>query len=307
MGGKSRLSADPSVGVSDLQKVLAGWFQEVGSKDVLQLLKGPYTMTWKSAPTAEWLGAEPLAALFSRLFGVCCNGVVASKKLKAAILAQQTAGGRMNFTRKHDSDWVDDVDTLTRVACQMYREAKKDSTKYVRCVRKASVQEKERLDFVLGCLQLDDQAPVVAMDQQETEPEPEVRTVAPGSVFSKVLAKKPSAPDPPEKATLAVVSTTFTSSSSGSQEASMGRPTLRRQMAFLELDSKEEKEMMKWMCSSSSVSKAPKRLKRPAAQKKAESKGKKKVQKDKKATVKKRAFVQKVLKCSFRKRVCDSL
>ena len=233
-------------------------------------------------------------------------GVVASKKLKAAILAQQTAGGRMNFTRKHDSDWVDDVDTLIRVACQMYREVKKDSTKYVRCVRKASVQEKERLDFVLGCLQLDDQAPVVAMDQQETEPEPELRTVAPGSVFSKVLAKKPSAPDSPEKATVAVVSTTFTSSSSGSKEASVGRPTLRRQMAFLELDKKEGEEMMKWMCSSSCVSKAPKRLKRPAAQKKAESKGKKKVQKDKKAVVKKRTFVQKVLKCSFRKRVCDA-
>lgn len=241
---KSRLSADPSVGVSDLQNAFKEWFDEQNCQDMARLLKAPYSMTWKSAPTAEWLGDLPMSRLFKRLFSLYTNGVLASKKIKAALLKQQTAGGRLNFTKKHDSDFVDAMDEQLRIGAAQYREIKKDSSKYGRCVRKASAQEKEALDSVLSCLCLDNQ------DQAETEVEEAAPSDCPvaasSSVFQKVLQKSTSAPESPKPQSL-VPAQAVTGGSSGSMQATHSRPELRRQLAFLELDKKEEEEMLKWM------------------------------------------------------------
>ena len=80
---KSRLSADPSVGVADLQTAFKEWLDKEDNRDVARLLKAPYPMTWKSAPTAEWLGDRSMARLFGKLFSISTNGVLASKKVKA--------------------------------------------------------------------------------------------------------------------------------------------------------------------------------------------------------------------------------
>lgn len=300
---KSRLSADPSVGVSDLQNAFKEWFDEQNCQDMARLLKAPYSMTWKSAPTAEWLGDLPMSRLFKRLFSLYTNGVLASKKIKAALLKQQTAGGRLNFTKKHDSDFVDAMDEQLRIGAAQYREIKKDSSKYGRCVRKASAQEKEALDSVLSCLCLDNQ------DQAETEVEEAAPSDCPvaasSSVFQKVLQKSTSAPESPKPQSL-VPAQAVTGGSSGSMQATHSRPELRRQLAFLELDKKEEEEMLKWMQTEVVFKKQKKQvLKKPCAKMVKKTKQPVEEKQEKKKT-KQPSFVHKVLKSSFRKRKCDS-
>jgi hypothetical protein len=75
------------------------------------------------------------------------------------------------------------------------------------------------------------------------------------------LQKTPSAPESPE-----AKSSQLVTRASGSNEASGSRPALRRQLAFLDLDKKEEEEMLKWMQTEVCVTKR-KRMKRPSAKK----------------------------------------
>ena len=330
---KSRLSADPSVGVADLQTAFKEWLDKEDNRDVARLLKAPYPMTWKSAPTAEWLGDRSMARLFGKLFSISTNGVLASKKVKAALLKQQTSGGRLNFTKKHDSDFVDEMDEQLRIAAAMYREIKKDATKYCRCIRKASVEEKERLDSVLAILQLSEQpAEQPAPDHAETEVDEKepARSRSPklkpqvgqsnSAVFRRILQKVSSAPESPKKtdmalqtpdAKVAVPAIKTTGGSSGSTEGASCRPQLKRQFAFLELDKKEEEEMLRWMSTDITVAQRKKHMKRPASKTQGKQKKKAKVEKQEgpektKKKEKKPSFAQKVLKSSFRKRKCDA-
>ena len=233
--------------------------------DVARLLKPPYQLKWKSAPIAEWIGDKSVSNLFKKLFALHTNGVMSSQKTKAALTKQQSAGGRLNFTKKHDSDFVDDIDFLIRVACSMYREVKQDSTKYARCVRKASMEEKENIDSALSCLSLGCHADeACAEDEEDVTEKPASSKPAlanPDSVFKKFLQKTPSAPESPE-----AKSSQLVTRASGSNEASGSRPALRRQLAFLDLDKKEEEEMLKWMQTEVCVTKR-KRMKRPSAKK----------------------------------------
>jgi hypothetical protein len=298
------------------------WLDGESCMDVARLLKPPYQLKWKSAPIAEWIGDKSVSNLFKKLFALHANGVMSSQKTKAAITKQQSAGGRLNFTKKHDSDFVDNIDFLIRVACSMYREVKQDSTKYARCVRKASMEEKENIDSVLSCLSLGCHADeACAEDEEDVTERPASSKPAlanPDSVFKKVLQKTPSAPESPE-----AKSSQLVTRASGSNEASGSRPALRRQLAFLDLDKKEEEEMLKWMQTEVCVTKR-KRMKRPSAKKsdkkkkspkkaaKEEKEEKKnkvkdtKKAKEKKDKKKQQSFVNKVLKSSFRKRKCDA-
>ena len=328
---KSRLSADPSVGVADLQNAFKDWLDKENNRDVARLLKAPYPMTWKSAPAAEWLGDRSMASLFGMLFSISTNGVLASKKVKAALLKQQAAGGRLNFTKKHDSDFVDEIDEQLRIAAAMYREVKKDATKYCRCIRKASVEEKERLDSVLSILQLSEQ-PAPSQAETEVDEREPASSLSPklkpqvsqsNHVFRKILEKVPSAPESPKKANMTlqtpdakalVPAIKTTGGSSGSTEGGYSRPQFKRQVAFLELDKKEEEEMLRWMSTDITVAKKKKPMKRPASKTQGKQKKKAKVDKQeepgktkkKETLVKKPSFAQKVLKSSFRKRKCDA-
>ena len=76
------------------------------------------------------------------------------KKLKTALLKTQSERGRLNYTKHHDADWADSVDELVRIGAAMFRDLQKDTLKYQRCIRKASVGEKQRIDEVLSLLQL---------------------------------------------------------------------------------------------------------------------------------------------------------
>eukprot|EP00434_Breviolum_minutum_P014295 symbB.v1.2.012603.t1/scaffold820.1/size171332/10 len=166
MGSKARLAPDPSVSVSDIMKAVTAVTQQWGISDMLKLLNSKHRMTWKSAPDAEWLGSINISTLCEKLFQVHSNGVLSSKKLQQALMKVQTTEGRLNFSKLHDADFLDRCDEQIRVACAQYREIKKDATKYVRCLKRASPEEKKNIDSVLSVS--------VFEDEEAEKPEDEI-------------------------------------------------------------------------------------------------------------------------------------
>ena len=62
------------------------------------------------------------------------------------------------------------MDEKIRIACQQYRELKRDPKKYLRCIKKASVKEKNNIDNVLSFLQLhEDDTVQIGKDQGQEE------------------------------------------------------------------------------------------------------------------------------------------
>ena len=135
---------------------------------------------------------------FQRLQEVVCTphqwGHVKSKDQSSP---HQTAERwwQAQLHKKHDSDFVDDIDFLIRVACSMYREVKQDSTKYARCVRKASMEEKENIDSALSCLSLGCHADEACAEDEENVTEKPASSkpalANPDSVFKKFCRKPP--------------------------------------------------------------------------------------------------------------------
>ena len=317
MVSRMRLAADPSVGVADVVRALQEALEEEGSRDLLRLLHHKYQFTWKSAPDAEWLGGDFVSKLYKKLFQIHVNGVMQGKKVKTALLKLQTEKGRLNFTKLHDSDWADKVDEVLRIGAAMYRDMKKDSLKYSRCTKKASPQEKQHIDDVLSFLQLGQEeelpevVPEVAAKSYKglEEKLPEV-----GLVFTKVLQKKSSEPESPQLARVtekaANTSLDLVPASSSAVPASSSatpkgeRPVLKRQMAQLQLEEDEEKELLVWMSEKVPETKKKKRSKKNTGGKQVVQGKKDNVKAKVKAKVKKpcrqQSFGQH--KCSFKHR-----
>ena len=128
---RARLVPDPTVTVGDLCKAFEKTSEEFGCKDLARLLHSNEKVAMKSTPDSDsdWLGKDTVSFLFQEVFQVSQNGVLASKKLKTALLTAQTESGRINYSKEHDTDWADKMDDKIRPAASHYRELKKDSTK----------------------------------------------------------------------------------------------------------------------------------------------------------------------------------
>ena len=253
MGSKARLAPDPSVSVSDIMKAVTAVTQQLGISDMLKLLNSKHRMTWKSAPDAEWLGSTNISTLCEKLFQVHSNGVLSSNKLQQALMKVQTTEGRLNFSKLHDAAFLDRCDEQIRVACAQYREIKKDATKYVRCLKRASPEEKKNIDSVLSVLVFEDEEaekPEDEIPRKCTEVEVEPAPVAaadsgeprrsPKRVFQRVLEKKVSDPTSPGKSDTAC-------GSSRSKKAKSPKASFKSKLALLQLDKDEEKELLLWM------------------------------------------------------------
>lgn len=149
-----RLTPDPSVSIADLMEPFDKMFAEEGSFDLYKLLFPPCKSKpkWKSAPDAEWMGQKHISRLLWRLFKIHSNGVMASSKLKSAIHKIQMTKQRLNFSRMGDPDWLNDCDDFIRIMAAHCRDLKKSEDKYIRCMKKASKEEKENLDNALSML-----------------------------------------------------------------------------------------------------------------------------------------------------------
>ena len=152
MGKGARLAPDPAVGVHDLCKVFHELTERQGCKDLARILYSREKVTWKTAADGSWLGSDSLCDFYSSMFSIHSNGVLSSKKVKASLLKLQAEKGRLNYTKQHDADWADSMDDLIRIGASQFRDLKRDSVKYNRCVRKCSLEEKKILTQCLATL-----------------------------------------------------------------------------------------------------------------------------------------------------------
>ena len=191
-----RLAPDPSISISDLMGPFETMFKEMGCWDLLSLVEPPKNgkVTWKSAADPSWLGQRHVSQLFQRLFKVARNGVLASSKVKLALVKLQHQKQRMNFSKLMDDDWQDKVDETLRICAKQYRELKKFPDLYARCLKKASQEEKVLIDQCLGFLKLEEgcaeagkKGGVLAEDEGDL---PVLH------IFEKVLSKASSVPLP---------------------------------------------------------------------------------------------------------------
>ena len=89
-------------------------------------------MSWKTSPDPEWFGTDELVDICSTPFSLHTNGVLQSTKMRKTLLSLLAESGRINFTKLHDTDFADGMDEKIRIACQQYRELKRDPKKYLR-------------------------------------------------------------------------------------------------------------------------------------------------------------------------------
>ena len=304
MGSKSRLVPDPSVSVGDIMKAVSAVTRQLGCSDMLKLLHSKQKMTWKSAPDAEWLGSANVSTLCESLFQVHSNGVLSSKKLQQALMKIQNTEGRLNFSKLHDADFMDRCDEQIRVACAQFREIKKDATKYVRCLKRASPEEKKNIDSVLAILVFEEEEtdkPEEGVASKSAEVGSTAAEVAaehigsskrsPKRVFQRVLEKKVSDPSSP---------CTKAADSSLALAAKSPKACLKSKVSLLHLEKDEEKELLIWM-QQDVVIPAKKKGGTGAASSKSKAQPKSTYKRPAKATVVKDTFVS-GKKCTFKHR-----
>ena len=128
-------------------------FQLEGTRDLAKLVlnHSDAPKSWKSAPSPSYLSGH-MGKLCLRLFKPCPNGVLSSKRRKDSLEKLQREKGRLNQTKKTDSDFFDQVDQCIRISASQFRDHKLSSSKYATFMRKASKAEKTSVDAVLQML-----------------------------------------------------------------------------------------------------------------------------------------------------------
>ena len=80
---RTRVVADPSIGMADLLLVLETWLNVVGNSHMSSMLKPPQGTTWKTSAVPSWLCK--LAPLWKSFLKLAPNGVLPSKKHRQAL------------------------------------------------------------------------------------------------------------------------------------------------------------------------------------------------------------------------------
>ena len=109
---RSRVTADPTIGVSDLMVPLEKYMVHAGERNLLPLVKAPPGVGWKSAPDLQWLAKH--AKLWQEYLMIAPNSMVPPKKHRLAIekLDQQQ---KCKYSKQSMADFSDAVDTQVRV------------------------------------------------------------------------------------------------------------------------------------------------------------------------------------------------
>ena len=191
-----RLSADPSIGVTDLMEPLSKYMEEKGDRNLIKLLHVSPTFSWKSAPDITFLSEH--APLFQRYAKIAPNSMLPPKKNKIAIerLDQQM---KCNFSKQSTSDYVDLVDNIVRTAMKQYRDLAKDPHAKERAYRRADSETQEAINSVLVLLHKCDSR---ESDAEDTPPPPGPLAIMDKDPEIKVVLPDP--PPPPRKPALRI-------------------------------------------------------------------------------------------------------
>ena len=178
MALSKRLTADPTIGVNDLMKPFLAWFKESGKYDLASMLTPKSHVSWKTAPDIDWLA--DLHPLFMKLLKVAKASILPSQKLKSALEKIQREVCRINFSKNADDQFFDMMDNV-RIAASQLRTLKKETLAYARSVKKASIQQKEKLDDMLSLIQF-------PQDEVETGLLVGVSSTSPPTMATSVVA-----------------------------------------------------------------------------------------------------------------------
>ena len=268
-------------------------FQLERTRDLAKLIlnHSDAPKSWKSAPSPTFLSGH-MGKLCLRLFKPCPNGVLSSNRLKDSLEKLQKEKGRLNQTKKTDSDFFDQVGQCVRISASQFRELKLSSSKYATFMRKASEAEKTSVDAVLQMLSVtkdEDSNQAAGKNEgmngksQSFESLPSVNESPKAleekkglgsKVFKRVLEKNLSEASTPEKRLRHKQSVPAQNaksleaspsiaialpSSSSSITLNMVPPQLPVGGLKQDLDAKEESELKKWM--QQKVEVAPKKMK----------------------------------------------
>ena len=202
---QKRLVADPSLGLMDIQKVILSHFHVCKDFDLFSALDCPghQKWSWKTAPNVAWMAKT--AELVCSVLKIAPNGVLASQKVKGALLKLTQTSNKFNRTRYCDTDWADHCDLRLRTVLSQYRELKKRSDTYACAMRKASTEEKDAIDMALAKLRLDygESSGTQEGSEEQLQLVPYIRppaatTMEPKdsqSVFARILARRSSSPE----------------------------------------------------------------------------------------------------------------
>ena len=150
---KQRLVADPSVGVGDLENVITTFLDETvkqGKVDFLEYTSRPKGISWKSACSPAWL--VRLSPLLKLYLGVATNGVLPTKRHKAALEAVASARGLKEKSKKCMADWVDLTDDAIRCALAHLRSLHSCSDTRARAFRRMDRLQQETVQSLLDLL-----------------------------------------------------------------------------------------------------------------------------------------------------------
>eukprot|EP00439_Symbiodinium_sp_Y106_P055438 s2645_g7.t1 len=146
----TRVVADPSIGVSDLEQVLCCFYDKGGRKaNVFEYLSPPAGVHWKSSPHPGYLSR--VSQLLVEYCKVAPNGVLPAKKHKQAI--QNIDKQRLlNYTKKTSEDFSDTLDDWIRMCLSRCRSLRSCETKKARCFRRADTAQVAALEEILALI-----------------------------------------------------------------------------------------------------------------------------------------------------------
>ena len=146
---KTRLVADPSIGVADLMEPLRQLITDRDDKNVFKMVMPPAGVTGKTATPVAWLCN--LASLFKAYARIAPNSIISSKRHKQAITRLEETE-KINYTKKPIGDVVDILDDTLRMGLAHLRQLKQSSDCKERAFRRADQDQKRVLDEILDIL-----------------------------------------------------------------------------------------------------------------------------------------------------------
>ena len=147
--GKSRLTADPSIGVSDLLSCLESFLDTCGDNNLQKHIEPPAGLWWKTSPHPAWLAK--LQVLWKQYLTIAPNGLIPGKRHRDS-LEKLVDRRKIHTGQRTAEEFAERCDEWIRIGLAHLRDIHKSSINKQRCLRKAAPDEQEALEHVLSMM-----------------------------------------------------------------------------------------------------------------------------------------------------------
>lgn len=152
-GKSTRLTADPSIGVSDLLTCLETFLDTCGDNNLQKHIEPPAGLWWKTSPHPGWLGK--LQVLWKQYLTIAPNGLIPGKRHRDS-LEKLVDRRKIHTGQRSVPEFAERVDEWIRIGLAHLRDINKTPISKQRCMRKAAPDEQKALESVLSMLVLSD-------------------------------------------------------------------------------------------------------------------------------------------------------